>query len=218
MAEKLSIEKESLFIQIESLKKEQATKQEENRLAITKAANIAKEEASSESKNEVTKMQLQLKMAQDNVNQQQNNFNEMIKQQTEQFDEQKKQQKEFFDKQLTSQKENLERDVAIRERDLVSKTKLESDLKLKEQQEMISTLTSQISNMKETAEKKSQQLQGEALEVLIEEKLMLDPTFRLDSFSEVKKGVNGVDVNMTIKNKLDEDCGLVMIEAKRAAS
>lgn len=53
--------------------------------------------------------------------------------------------------------------------------------------------------------------------MLIEEKLMREPSFRLDAFGEVKKGANGVNVTMTIQTQRGESCGLVMIEAKRAA-
>ena len=236
MTKELTKEKEALFTQIETLQRSQAQSNEVKMLAVEKASEAAREEAKHEAKllmdkrvkeakveakseqqNEVIKIELQLQLARENVTQQQSNFQEMLKQQTTQFEEQKQEQKGFFDQQLQSQKENLERDVAQRERELVSKTKLESELKIKEQEEMIRKMTDQITAMKETSEKKSQQLQGEALEVLIEERLVRDPTFRLDTFSEVKKGANGVDVNMTIKNQRDESCGLVMIEAKRAA-
>jgi len=116
MAEKLSKEKELLFSQIEDLKKSQASSEDEKRLAIEKAAESAREEAVNEakvlttkliaqakeealllSKNEVNKIELQLKMAEANVNHQKDNFKEMLEQQTKQLDESKKQQKEFFD-------------------------------------------------------------------------------------------------------------------------
>ena len=236
MTKELTKEKESLFAQIEALQQKQSRADEEKKLAIEKAAETAREEAKQasdllvqqrvkEAKEEAILQQQgqldaltqQLKLSQDNVTQQYTNFQEMLAQQRKQFDEQKQQQTTFFEQQIKSQKENLERDVAQRERELVAKTKLESDLKIKEQDELIRKMTDQITAMKETSDKKSQQLQGEALEVLIEERLMRDPSFRLDTFSEVKKGANGVDVNMTIKNQRSESCGLVMIEAKRAA-
>ncbi|MEA3373024.1 MAG: DUF2130 domain-containing protein, partial [Campylobacterota bacterium] len=235
--EKASADMLKLQERLEALNSSVASAEEDKKLAIEKAAEQAKEQAKEEAsqlmakrieeakkevlssqQGELTRIQLQLDMAEDNVKQQKGNFQEMLAEQKMQFEEQKRDQKSFFDQQITQQKENLERDVAQRERELVSKTKLESELKLKEQEEMIRKLTDQVDAMQETAQKKSQQLQGEALEVLIEEKLMRDPSFRLDTFSEVKKGANGVDVNMTVKNQMNESCGLVMIEAKRAAN
>jgi len=237
MTKSLTKEKEALFAKIEALQQAQLQVEEEKRLAIEKAIEHAKSMAKEESRvllnkqvteakeqirleqqSELQKLTLQLTLAQDNATLQQQNFQEMLTQQSQQFEEQKQQQKAFFDQQLQQQRETLERDVAQRERELVAKTRLETELKLKEQEEMIRKMTDQINSMKETADKKSQQLQGEALEVLIEERLMRDPAFRLDTFEEVKKGANGVDVNMTVQNAKSEACGLVMIEAKRAAN
>ncbi len=230
-------ERGKLFEQIEQLKQLQRQNDEQKLLEIEKAVDAAKDEAKrdaqvllqkrieeakaeavSEQSGAFEKMKLQLEMAAQNAKSQKESFDEMLSEQRRLSNEQKLQQKKFFDEQIAQQKEAYERDVAQRERELVSKTRLESDLKIKEQEEMIRKLGDQINAMKETADKKSQQLQGEALEVLIEEQLMRHSAFRLDAFSEVKKGANGVDVNMTVRNAIEEDCGLIMIEAKRAAN
>jgi hypothetical protein len=237
MSEALLKEKELLFKEIEALKVSQMQSEEEKSLAIQKAIAIAKEEAAKQAdavmhkrieeakreallaqQSELNRIRMQLDLAQKNVQQQQENFQEMLSQQKEQFETQKKENKAFFDQQLSQQKEMMERDIAQRERELVSRAKLESELQLKEQEDKIRKLTNQVNAMKETTEKKSQQLQGEALELLIEEKLMREPSFRFDSFSEVKKGANGVDVNMMVQTQRGESCGLIMIEAKRAAN
>ena len=237
MSKQLTEEKSKLYSEIEQLEKVQSTAEEIKNQAVQEAIKEAKTNALKESESlfskrmeevkaqvlqeqqaEVSNMQMQLQLAQENTTQQQQNFQEMLKQQQKQFEDQKKQQADFSAQQLAQQKEIFERDVAKREHELVAKVKLESELKLKEQEEMLRTMKAQINSMKETADKKSQQLQGEALEVLIEERLMRDTAFRLDSFTEVKKGANGVDVNMTVQNQLGESCGLIMIEAKRAAN
>ncbi len=230
-------EKEKLFEQIEALQQRQRQNDEQKRLEIEKAVDEAKEQARHDAQimlqkrieeakaealgkqsGELEKMKLQLEMASQNAKSQKESFDEMLQEQRRLSDEQKLQQKKFFDEQIAQQKEAYERDVAQRERELVSKTRLESELKIKEQEEMIRKLGDQVNAMKETADNRSQQLQGEALEVLIEEQLMRHSAFRLDLFSEVKKGANGVDINMTVRNAQEEDCGLIMIEAKRAAN
>ena len=230
-------EKESLFREIEVLKAQRVKSEEEYNSAIAQARADAKREAVNQAKEIVARrveegkaqarleqqaqmeqMRVQLNMAENNARQLEKSFNEMLAQQKQQFDQQAAKQKAFFDQQLSQQAEMMQREIAQRERELVSKTKLESELKLKEQEEMIRKLTEQVHTMKETAENRSQQLQGEALEVLIEEKLMREPAFRLDSFGEVKKGANGVDVTMTVQTQRSEVCGIIMIEAKRAAN
>ena len=230
-------EKESLFRQIETLKTQHIKSEEEYARAIAQAraqakketleqANAivkkrieeAKEQARLEQQAQMDQMRLNLEMATNNAQQQEKNFKEMLDQQKAQFEQNKLQQKSFFEQQLNEQREMLQRDIAQRERELVSRTKLEAELKIKEQEEMIRKLSAQVHTMKETADNRSQQLQGEALETLIEEKLLREPNFRLDSFSEVKKGANGVDVTMTVQTQRGEICGIVMIEAKRAAN
>lgn len=226
MTETQNKEKDALYLQLEDLKRLNAqsiesAKEETTRLLqaeMNKKLEEARLDAIRQFQSDISKLQLQLQMAQETASQQQNNFKEMLEQQREQFEIQKLQQKQFFDNQISQQKEIMERDVAQRERELISKTKLESDLKLKEQDEIIRKLNHQVNAMQETAQSKSQQLQGEALELLIEEKLMRSTMFRSDDFQEVKKGTNGVDVKMIIRNSYGESCGMIMIEAKRAAN
>jgi hypothetical protein len=235
--EKAEAEAKGRFEEIQKLKHALSSHDEQKALAVEKAVEAAvaqtraenetlmrkrledaKSEAVAAQKAELQKLQTQLEIAAQNEKRTHENFKEMLTEQSKRFDEQKEEQKTFFEKQLKAQKEMFERDAAERERSVLAKTRLEFELKQQEQAQTIDKLTSQIEQMKETAQQRSQQLQGEALEVLIEERLMRESAFRLDEFSEVKKGANGVDVNMVVKNAREESCGLIMIEAKRAAN
>lgn len=63
-------------------------------------------------------------------------------------------------------------------------------------------------------EQGSQQLQGEVLELALEQ--MLTQSFPHDRIDEVKKGVRGADVLQTVCNQSAQDCGVIIWEAKRA--
>jgi len=60
----------------------------------------------------------------------------------------------------------------------------------------------------------SQQLQGEVLELLLEEQLA--QAFPLDTIAEVKKGVRGGDAVHTVMSRAGQPAGVILWEAKRA--
>lgn len=89
----------------------------------------------------------------------------------------------------------------------------EFELKVKEKEIQLQSMTNQINEMKKRAEQGSMQLQGEAFELVLEE--MLRDTFRFDLIEEVGKGVKGSDVVQTVRNSFGESCGKIIYESKR---
>ncbi|MBY0427396.1 MAG: DUF2130 domain-containing protein [Cytophagales bacterium] len=89
----------------------------------------------------------------------------------------------------------------------------EFELKVKEKEIQLQSMTNQINEMKKRAEQGSMQLQGEAFELALEE--MLRDTFRFDLIEEVGKGVRGSDVIQTVRNAHGEACGKIIYESKR---
>ncbi len=59
----------------------------------------------------------------------------------------------------------------------------------------------------------SQQLQGEVLELDLEERLKT--TFALDEFAPIPKGVEGADIWQIVKNKFGNEAGSILWETKR---
>ncbi|MEO0677488.1 MAG: DUF2130 domain-containing protein [Pseudomonadota bacterium] len=84
----------------------------------------------------------------------------------------------------------------------------ERDLALKAKDEQMETLKRQIELLKQKSEKGSQQLQGEALEVALEERLAL--AFPFDQITPVGKGVRGADCLQSVAG-----AGAIIWEAKR---
>lgn len=64
------------------------------------------------------------------------------------------------------------------------------------------------------AQQSSQQLQGEVLELDLEQRL--NDAFRNDDVEEVKKGAEGGDIIQKVKNSYGKQAGIILWEAKRA--
>ena len=96
-----------------------------------------------------------------------------------------------------------------------AKQEAESALKLKvlEKEETISSMQRQIEDLKRKAEQGSQQLQGEALELELEN--LLRTRFPRDLIEPVAKGEFGGDVLQRVMGPLDQSCGTILWESKR---
>lgn len=86
-------------------------------------------------------------------------------------------------------------------------------LKVAEKEKLISDLQSQIATLKQKAEQGSMQLQGEVLELDLENRL--SSTFPHDAIEPVSKGVKGGDIQQRVRTNAGHDCGLILWEAKR---
>jgi hypothetical protein len=70
-----------------------------------------------------------------------------------------------------------------------------------------------IAEMQRKSEQGSMQMQGEVLELALEN--MLREAFPFDIIDEVGKGVRGADVILTVRNNQMVDCGKIIFETKR---
>jgi len=86
-------------------------------------------------------------------------------------------------------------------------------LKLMEKEQQVEGLRRQIDDLKRRAVQGSQQMQGEVLEVALEE--LLKGLFPTDSIEPVPKGVRGADVIQRVLDDSGMDCGLILWESKR---
>ncbi len=87
-------------------------------------------------------------------------------------------------------------------------------LKLADKDNMIKGLQEQIAALQQRAEQGSMQLQGETLELELEQHLR--SAFPFDEVIEVKKGERGADVTHRVRTNQGFDCGVILWEAKRA--
>ena len=102
----------------------------------------------------------------------------------------------------------------VLERDKIRKQEEEkNELKIKEYQKQSDDQKKLIEEMKRKQEQGSMQLQGEVMELAIEE--WLANNFPLDSIDEVKKGANGADCIQIVNTREHQNCGCIYYESKR---
>ncbi|RZJ47822.1 MAG: DUF2130 domain-containing protein [Chryseobacterium sp.] len=105
----------------------------------------------------------------------------------------------------------------VLERDKIRKQEEEkNELKIKEYQKQSDDQKKLIEEMKRKQEQGSMQLQGEVMELAIEE--WLANNFPLDSIDEVKKGANGADCLQIVNTREVQNCGSIYYESKRTKS
>ncbi len=88
----------------------------------------------------------------------------------------------------------------------------QEQLKLREKDDQLESLTNQIAELKRRAEVGSQQAAGEALEVSLQD--ILQQTFSFDRFEEIKKGQRGADILQRVRNTAGKLCGAILWESK----
>jgi len=86
-------------------------------------------------------------------------------------------------------------------------------LKLRELEKQVQDSKKLAEEMTRKAEQGSMQLQGEVLELALEELLRM--SFPFDVIEEVAKGVKGADCMQLVKNKMAQLCGKIIYESKR---
>lgn len=101
-----------------------------------------------------------------------------------------------------------------KEREKISKQIYEeTELKFRQINDEKENLKKQIDELKRKSDISSQQLQGETMELAIQE--YLNQNFPLDDVEEIKKGVNGADVLQSVQTMEIKDCGKILYESKR---
>ena len=88
-----------------------------------------------------------------------------------------------------------------------------SEFKLKELQMQLADQKKLAEEMKRKHEQGSMQLQGEVMELAIEE--WLANQFPLDTIDEIKKGANGADCLQIVNTRESQNCGTIYYESKR---
>jgi len=89
----------------------------------------------------------------------------------------------------------------------------EFQLKILEKDKKLNDALKLVEEYKRKLEQGSQQLQGEVLELHLEE--MLRKEFPHDEIREVPKGVRGADILQVVKNEFGRSCGAIIWEIKR---
>lgn len=125
-------------------------------------------------------------------------------------------QREFEDKEreleLTIEKRVQATSSTLREK-LAKETEERYQIKMAEKDQAMASLKRDLEEMKRKAEQGSQQLQGEVLELELENMLRL--RFPIDSIEPVAKGQRGADVIQKVIAPSGQYCGSLLWESKR---
>ncbi len=124
--------------------------------------------------------------------------------------------RELKDKDQTRELEMQKKLLDEREKmkDEISKNIQEkSNLEILEMKKQLDDTKKALEEAQRKAAQKSQQLQGEVLELELEE--LLRNAFPLDQIEPVAKGVNGADIKHLVKTPMGNICGIILWEFKR---
>ncbi len=89
----------------------------------------------------------------------------------------------------------------------------EQHLRLAEKEKIIGDMQAQIATLKQKAEQGSMQLQGDVLEIDLEQRIAA--AFPSDLVEAVSTGVRGADLHHTVRTSGAQVCGVLVWEAKR---
>ena len=125
------------------------------------------------------------------------------------------------EQQLKDREEDLklevDRQMLLKRREIaeevIKREQTRHELHLRELEKKLEDQVKLATEMQRKAEQGSQQLQGEVLELAIEE--FLRENFFRDEIKEVKKGERGGDYIHTVNNEFNRVCGKIIYECKR---
>lgn len=123
------------------------------------------------------------------------------------------QQKQAIDHEINERLKAERKKIA---EEAAKKAAEDQQLKMREKDNLIKQMQTQIELLKHKIEKGSQEAQGEALEGTLLD--LLSQAFPFDKFEEVKKGVHGADILQTVRNALAQECGSILWESKNTQS
>jgi len=110
------------------------------------------------------------------------------------------------EKKLLEERSRIEEEVSKREKDKV-------ELKIREYQKQIDDSNKLVDELKRKAEQGSMQMQGEVMELALEE--LLKKEYPYDIITEVAKGARGADIVQIVINEYQKECGIILYESKR---
>jgi hypothetical protein len=169
-------------------------------------------EANSKLQLEEYKKEIQVKASRD-VDEEKEQNKKLNKQVSDLLDEIRALRRKDDEREIEMKKKLLEEEDKIR-KEALKKAEEDHRLKDSEKDKKLSDALKQVEELRQKIEQGSQQTQGEALELELEQKLKSE--FPMDSIDEVKKGQRGADVLQTVVDKLNRTCGTILWESKNA--
>lgn len=207
--QKLEQEKVAITKQAELLK-QQAENQEE---IINSKLRLAKKQLEEEAiKKAASEMDVRLQMLNKELTEKSQKLKESQQKELELLQKEQKIKEREESLKLEMEKQIIERQKEIEER--VRKVEYErNEMRFKEYEKKLADNLELIETMKRKSEQGSMQLQGEVQEMALEE--LLRASFPFDTIEEVAKGIKGADCVQIVRNGMAQVCGKIIYESKR---
>lgn len=158
------------------------------------------------------KAQLTLKQLQEETNEEKAENKKLRESLNEVMQQLRLANKERDNTELQMQKKLADEEAKIKEDAQKSATE-KFRLEMASREKTISDLQKSLDEAQRKAAQGSQQMQGEILELDLEE--ALDREFRDDGIQPIAKGTNGADVRQIVKSPRGTACGIILWETKR---
>ncbi len=155
----------------------------------------------------------QIKNLQKEKQEEKDRNSKLLKQLEDLNDELRKLRRKDEERDLEMKKKLLDEEEKIKIETRKSFTE-EHELKDREKDKIIDDLKKSLIEAQKKAQRSSQQLQGEVLELKLEE--MLKRYFSEDKIEEIKKGQRGADTKQVVIDKKGRECGTILWESKNA--
>jgi hypothetical protein len=196
-------------------KKEEEYKKKEEEIAKKHQEEMVKQKLEMEDlirKNVAADFELQLKMLKES-----NESNEI------KLKESRNKELEFLRKEAELKNKTAELEIEVQKKLMAGRDEItqtirkqeaeKNELKQKEYEKKMEDQRKMIEEMQRKIEQGSMQMQGEVMELALED--LLKTEFKFDIIDEVKKGAAGADVVQTVVNSSQQICGKIIFESKR---
>jgi hypothetical protein len=190
------------------LQEAQARERDEIRRQAQEQARLVAESAQQAAKQQLEALQKQFATAQEQVTQ--------LRSEQLQLRAERQQLKDEKDSLQLEVRKQVDAQLAQRELLVRAQEQERNALDKAELQKKLDDMAAQMADMQRRAEQGSQQLQGEVLELALEDGLRR--SFPLDVIEEVKKGQRGGDVIQRVQSRSGAMAGVLLWETKRAAN
>jgi hypothetical protein len=187
-------------------------KQKENELFREKLKQELEKESKKLAEDTEKKFGDRYKSLEEDFLKKQRELNELKAKELEFLRKEKEMSSRLEEVRLEMEKKFLERSDEI-SKAAGQKEKEKADLEIAQLKKMLEDQKKLTEEMQRKANQGSMQMQGEILELVLEEELKAE--FPFDIIEEVPKGVKGADLIQTVVNGRQQSCGKIIYEGKR---
>ena len=204
----IDFQKQIADFEIEKIKSKKLLEEkiEEERKVVTQSIEKKlRDQLTSENEDRLKSMQNELAEKSEKVK-------ELFKKEAE-IERLKRENEEVQEQAKLSAQKDLSKQLQLEKEKIKRQAEEATELRLKELQKQLEDQKKLTDDMKRKQDQGSMQLQGEVMELAIEE--WLASQFPLDTIDEIKKGAKGADCLQIVNTREQINCGTIYYESKR---